>query len=71
VARLAEFQLADHGIAVATMGMGALAPVSRLLCAQSGSLLNYGYIGQTSTAPGQWDSLRLKQAIASLEAFSR
>ena len=71
VARLAEFQLADHGIAVATMGMGVLAPVSRLLCAQSGSLLNYGYIGQTLTAPGQWDSLRLKQAIASLEACGR
>lgn len=71
VARLAEFQLADHGIAVSSMGMGVLAPVSRLLCAQLGSVLNYGYIGQTSTAPGQWDSLRLKQAIASLEAFKR
>jgi len=71
VARMAEFQLADHGIAVATMGMGVLAPVSRLLCAQCGSVLNYGFIGQTSTAPGQWDSFRLKQAIASLEAFGR
>jgi 3-dehydroquinate dehydratase type I len=69
LARLAEFQLADHGIAVASMGMGVLAPVSRLLCAQSGSVLNYGYIGQTATAPGQWDSLRLKQSIASLEDF--
>ena len=29
MARLAEFQLANHGIAVATMGMGILAPVSR------------------------------------------
>lgn len=71
VARLAEFQLADHDIAVATMGMGVLAPVSRLLCAQCGSVLNYGFIGRTATAPGQWDSLRLKQAIASLEAFGR
>jgi 3-dehydroquinate dehydratase len=51
------------------MGMGVLAPVSRLLCAQSGSVLNYGFIGQTATAPGQWDSLRLKQSIASLEDF--
>lgn len=66
VARLAEFQLTDHGILVASMGMGPLAPVSRLLCAQSGSLLNYGYIGTTPTAPGQWDSLFLKQAIARL-----
>lgn len=71
MARLAEFQLAEHGIAVATMGMGVLAPVSRLLCAQCGSVLNYGFIGQTATAPGQWDSLRLKQAIASLEACGR
>lgn len=70
LARLAEFQLADHGLAVATMGMGVLAPVSRLLCAQCGSVLNYGFIGKTSTAPGQWDSLRLKQAIANLDAFS-
>ncbi len=66
LARLAEFQLADHGIPVATMGMGPLAAVSRLLCAQCGSLLNYGYIGTTPTAPGQWDSLSLKRAIAKL-----
>ncbi len=66
LARLAEFQLADHGLPVATMGMGPLAPVSRLLCAQSGSLLNYGYIGKTPTAPGQWDSQLLKQAISRL-----
>ena len=52
LARLAEFQLADHGIPVATMGMGPLAPVSRLLCAQCGSVLNYGYLGNTATAPG-------------------
>ncbi len=69
LARLAEFQLADHGIPVATMGMGPLAAVSRLLCAQCGSLLNYGYIGTTPTAPGQWDSLSLKRAIAKLPQF--
>ncbi|MEY5012599.1 MAG: hypothetical protein RLY69_314 [Verrucomicrobiota bacterium] len=70
LARLAEFQLADHGIAVATMGMGVLASVSRLLCAQCGSVLNYGYIGQTATAPGQWDSRRLKDSVAGLQAFN-
>ncbi len=70
IARLADFQLADHGIPVSTMGMGPLAPVSRLLCAQCGSLLNYGYIGKTPTAPGQWDSLLLKKAIASLASIS-
>ncbi|RYD21788.1 MAG: type I 3-dehydroquinate dehydratase [Verrucomicrobiaceae bacterium] len=69
MARLAEFQLADHGIPVSTMGMGPLAPVSRLLCAQSGSVLNYGYLGATPTAPGQWDSALLKTAISRLAPF--
>lgn len=69
LARLAEFQLADHGIPVSTMGMGPLAPVSRLLCAQSGSVLNYGYIGKNPTAPGQWDSLFLKQAVSRLASI--
>ena len=71
MARLADFQLADHGIPVATMGMGPLAPVSRLLCAQCGSVLNYGYLGKTPTAPGQWDAAFLKQAIARLRAVPR
>ena len=70
IARLADFQRADHGIPVATMGMGPLAPVSRLLCAQCGSVLNYGYLGTTPTAPGQWDSRFLKQAILKLAEFS-
>jgi 3-dehydroquinate dehydratase-1 len=70
IARLADFQLANHGISVATMGMGPLAPVSRLLCAQCGSVLNYGYLGETPTAPGQWDAAFLKQAIARLAAFA-
>ena len=69
LARLAEFQLADHGLPVSTMGMGPLAPVSRLLCAQCGSVLNYGYLGNTATAPGQWDSALLKNAIARLTPF--
>jgi 3-dehydroquinate dehydratase-1 len=69
LARLADFQLADHGLPVATMGMGPLAPVSRLLCAQCGSVLNYGYLGKTPTAPGQWDAALLKQAIARLAPF--
>lgn len=66
LARLADFQLTDHGLPVATMGMGPLAPVSRLLCAQVGSVLNYGFLGTTPTAPGQWDSALLKMAISRL-----
>ncbi len=69
IARLAEFQQAPHALRVATMGMGLLAPVSRLLCAQCGSALNYGYIGSSPTAPGQWDSALLKQTITSLAPF--
>jgi len=64
---LADFQLEDHGIAVATMGMGPLAVVSRLLCAQCGSVLNYGYLGGAPTAPGQWDCAALGEAIRRLE----
>lgn len=66
MARLADFQSAGHGLPVATMGMGPLAPVSRLLCAQCGSVLNYGFIGDTPTAPGQWDAASLKRAVARL-----
>ena len=69
VSELAAFQLADHGLPVSTMGMGPLAPVSRLLCAQCGSVLNYGYLGSSPTAPGQWDAAFLKQAIARLSSF--
>lgn len=69
IARLADFQLADHGIPVSTMGMGPLALVSRLLCAQCGSVLNYGFLGESPTAPGQWDAALLKQAVAALSPF--
>ena len=69
IMRLVEFQLADHGLPVATMGMGKLAIVSRLLCAQCGSVLNYGYIGNKATVPGQWKSGLLKQTIEDLPPF--
>jgi len=52
---------------VSLMGMGPLAPVSRLYFAQLGSVLNYGYLGSTPTAPGQWSALQLKAAIDSVE----
>ncbi len=67
LASLAEFQSINHGLPVAMMGMGALAPVSRVLCAQYGSVLNYGYLGNVPTAPGQWSAARLKDAIAAVE----
>lgn len=70
IARLADFQLTDHGLHVATMGMGPLAPVSRLLCAQCGSVLNYGFIGETPTAPGQWSADFLGGAVRKLAPFT-
>jgi 3-dehydroquinate dehydratase I len=67
LATLAHFQKTDHGFPIASMGMGALGPVSRLLCAQLGSALNYGYIGDLQTAPGQWSAEQLLQCIGSLK----
>ena len=69
LSRLAEFQLADHPLPKSTMGMGPLAPVSRLLCAQCGSVLNYGFMGNHPTAPGQWDAGTLKQAISKIAPY--
>jgi 3-dehydroquinate dehydratase I len=66
LARLADFQLEDHGIPTATMGMGPMAVVSRLLCAQCGSVLNYGYLGESPTAPGQWSAGQMKSAVERL-----
>lgn len=66
---LAHFQMSEAGIPLSTMGMGVLAPVSRLLCAQAGSVLNYGYVGDTTTAPGQWSAGQLRESIRSLGAF--
>jgi 3-dehydroquinate dehydratase-1 len=52
------------GTPFSLMGMGPYAQVSRLLAAQHGSLLNYGYLGKEATAPGQWPAALLKKAIA-------
>lgn len=66
---LVRFQTGGGALPLATMGMGALAPVSRLLCAQVGSVLNYGFIGGTATAPGQWSAAQLREGIRSLQPF--
>jgi len=67
VARLAGLLKSVEGIPLSLMGMGPLAPVSRLLCAQYGSVLNYGFIGDAPTAPGQWSAELLKRGISELE----
>lgn len=66
---LVRFQMGGCGLPLSTMGMGVLAPVSRLLCAQAGSVLNYGFIGETATAPGQWAARQLRDSIRSLKPF--
>ncbi len=70
VATLARFQMSNQGVPLSTMGMGELAPVSRLLCAQAGSVLNYGFVGENATAPGQWSAKRLRECIQSLKPLS-
>lgn len=52
---------------VSLMGMGELGAVSRLLYAQHGSVLNYGYLGDEPTAPGQWAAKMLKDTIVALD----
>lgn len=51
---------------MAVMGMGVLGPVSRLLYAQHGSCLVYGYIGDAPTAPGQWSTRMFRAALETL-----
>lgn len=47
------------------MGMGRLGRISRLLFAQLGSVLNYGYLDR-ATVPGQWPASRLRELIREL-----
>ncbi|CAJ0600679.1 unnamed protein product [Cylicocyclus nassatus] len=51
---------------MAVMGMGPLGAASRLLYAQHGSKLVYGYLGETPTAPGQWSAELCLNALVSL-----
>lgn len=51
---------------VAIMGMGPLGATSRLIYSQYGSVLTYGYLGNTPTAPGQWSAQLCKLALAQL-----
>jgi 3-dehydroquinate dehydratase type I len=57
------FQQEPTPILLSTMGMGQLAPESRVRCALAGSVLNYGFLGSAPTAPGQWDAPTLHAAI--------
>ena len=51
---------------LSVMGMGRFGKVSRLLFAQAGSVLNYGYLDQPN-ASGQWEAVLLQKRLAELE----
>jgi 3-dehydroquinate dehydratase I len=63
--RLIQLTAETHRLRLSTMGMGQLGRISRLVLAKCGSLLNYGYLGE-SNAPGQWPAPVLKQRLAEL-----
>lgn len=49
---------------LSVMGMGPLGAAARPLMAKAGSLLNYGFIGNTPTAPNQWPASLLGEALS-------
>ena len=62
LARLIKIVSAEKRIPLSVMGMGPLGRVSRVTLARCGSILNYGYLGE-SNAPGQWPARRLKELL--------
>jgi 3-dehydroquinate dehydratase-1 len=50
---------------LSVMGMGSFGKISRLLFAQAGSVLNYGYLDRPN-ASGQWEATLLKERLAEL-----
>lgn len=53
------------GPAYAVMGMGDFGKISRLVLAQAGSVLNYGYLDKPQV-PGQWPAELLKKRLLEL-----
>jgi 3-dehydroquinate dehydratase type I len=68
VEKLADLFSRVGALPLSLMGMGPLATESRLRCASAGSVLNYGYLGDAPTAPGQCSAAELKAGIS---AFAR
>lgn len=65
LARLLHLLTTEKRIPLSVMGMGSLGRASRLVLARCGSILNYGYLGE-SNAPGQWPARRLKELLKEL-----
>ena len=65
--RLLDFAASQEGdLAVSAMGMGRLGAVSRLVCAQLGSVLHYGSLGGPGV-PGQLSIGQLRDAFSALK----
>lgn len=67
---LATLQESRHSLPVATMGMGPLGRMSRLLCASLGSVLNYGWMDQPQIM-GQFPARMLKRLLRQVGSASR
>jgi 3-dehydroquinate dehydratase-1 len=63
--RLLEPLGREQPLPVSIMGMGRFGKISRLLLAQAGSVLNYGYLDRPN-ASGQWEARVLKKRLAEL-----
>jgi 3-dehydroquinate dehydratase-1 len=62
-ARLLELMVAaPRRPALSLMGMKEFGKISRLALARSGSVLNYGYLGELQV-PGQWSATELKEQL--------
>lgn len=59
---LLDFVATEDRIALSVMAMGEFGKVSRLLLAQAGSVLNYGFLDRAQV-PGQWPAITLKERI--------
>jgi 3-dehydroquinate dehydratase I len=62
LARLIHLLASEKRIPLSVMGMGGLGRVSRITLARCGSILNYGYLGE-SNAAGQLPARRLKEIL--------
>lgn len=66
LARLIDFLANEKNrLPLAVMGMGRYGKISRLVLAEAGSCLNYGYLGRPN-ASGQWPVKVLKERLAEL-----
>lgn len=65
ICRLLALLARKQPLPLSVMGMGKFGKISRLLFAQAGSVLNYGYLDQPN-ASGQWEATILKKRLAEL-----